>query len=319
MIEGNDPSAFGEKTRMSDSAWKILIVDDEPEIHTVTKLVMGHETILGKRLAFLSAMNGREAKEILTSNEDVAMILLDVVMTTDNDGLELAKWIRDDLNNKLVRIVLRTGNPGDAPEMTVITGYDINDYKEKAELTSKKLRTLIYTSLRNYRDLSVLERSRRGLERIVSSLAGLYICNSLEDFVGGVLEQIGSHLFVDGGAMYGVGSGIGGFREDDGKKFHIVAATGDFAGREADDLGGLLPENLRAVAAECTEEQGGMLVDDAYVRCMNVPHHGMAVLVLVGIGILTREDRDLLDIFVRNAALAIRNIASRTVQDGNCG
>ena len=229
---------------MNENVWKILIVDDEPEIHTVTKLVMSHETILGKKLNFLSAMNGDEARVILSENKDIAMVLLDVVMKTNNEGLGVAKWIREDLNNKLIRIVLRTGNPGDAPEMKVITGYEINDYKEKSELTSNKLRTLIYTSLRNYRDLTVLDHSRQGLERIVSSLSDLFAFSSLKDLLAGVMEQICSHLFLENGAVYGLCSGLSAFREVLSDDFQIIAATGDFKDKGTEILKELLPNGI---------------------------------------------------------------------------
>lgn len=64
-------------------------------------------------------------------NPDVAVCLLDVVMETEHAGLETANAIRSMLKNTFVRIVLRTGQPGQAPEETIIAEYDINDYKEK--------------------------------------------------------------------------------------------------------------------------------------------------------------------------------------------
>ena len=296
---------------MSNSKWKVLIVDDEPEVHTVTKLVMGQEEILGRGLEFLEALNGEEARKILIDNDDIALVLLDVVMSSDNDGLEVADWIRNDLNNHLVRIVLRTGNPGEAPEMQVITGYDINDYKEKSELTAKKLRTLFYTSLRSYRDLITLDQCRMGLVRVVSSLADMYIHPSLEDFTGGLLEQIASYLFLNKGAIYGISSGLSAIRDEEKESFHIVAATGDYADRKGMDLNEVLPDDIRELTRDCIEGTSMIRKGDLYIHCTRITDKGKALLVMLGVELLTPADMNLLNIFIENAGRAFGNLAAR--------
>jgi two-component system sensor histidine kinase ChiS len=152
-------------------SWKILIVDDEAEIHNITKLVLNDVTFDGKNLTFISAYSGAEAKIILDKNPDIALILLDVVMESDNAGLELVKYIRNVIGNLLVRIILRTGQPGQAPEDLVIVNYDINDYKTKTELTTRKLFTAIVTALRAFQTLIKLEESRQELAKIAAASA----------------------------------------------------------------------------------------------------------------------------------------------------
>lgn len=296
---------------MNEYTWKVLIVDDEPEIHTVTKLVLGKEIILGRKLEFLDAMNGEEAKNILSKETDIALILLDVVMSTDKEGLELARWIREDLKNNFVRIVLRTGNPGEAPEMEVITGYDINDYKEKSELTAGKLRSLFHTSLRNYRDLSTLERCRSGLARIITSLANLYKYPSLEEFTGGVLEQIDSCLFLKKGAMYGISSGLGAMDSTGVEDYRIVAGTGEYSETKGRQLSEVLSPELQELATTCRDPKSRLYRNDIFIQCMELPGNGTALLLLLGIEDLTPEDRELLDVFSKNTALAFRNLAER--------
>ncbi len=154
--------------------WKLLVVDDDEEIHSVTTLTLANFEFEGRRLEFLHADSGAEAREILARHPDIAMVLLDVIMETDDAGLEVARYIREELGNRFVRIVLRTGQPGQAPERRVITGYDINDYKEKTELTSTKLYTVVYTGLRAYRDMVDLDRTRSALEAKVAALERAY-------------------------------------------------------------------------------------------------------------------------------------------------
>jgi len=154
--------------------WHVLIVDDEPAVHEVTRLVLGSFRFEGRPLQFHHAHSGIEARKLLRETEDIAVLLLDVVMESDQAGLDVVKFVREELHNHFVRIVLRTGQPGQAPEHEVITNYDINDYKDKTELTAQKLRTMMYATLRAYRDVMQIERNRRGLERVISASAHIF-------------------------------------------------------------------------------------------------------------------------------------------------
>jgi signal transduction histidine kinase len=137
--------------------WKILIVDDENEIHQVTKLALDDFIFDHKKLMFLSAFSGLDARQVLRENPDIAVVLLDVIMETEDAGLALVKYIRETLQNRAVRIILRTGQPGQVPERQVIIDYDIDDYKTKTELTSQKLFTTVITALRSFKAYTALE------------------------------------------------------------------------------------------------------------------------------------------------------------------
>jgi CheY-like chemotaxis protein len=146
------------KTRPQiDGKYKILIVDDEPEVHNITKAVLKKFTFENKGLEFLCAYSGKEALEIMDSNDDIALILLDVVMETDDAGLKVAKIIRTDFNNITTRIILRTGQPGIAPIKDVILNYEIDDYKDKSELTSDKLFVTVVSALRSVRNIKKIQ------------------------------------------------------------------------------------------------------------------------------------------------------------------
>jgi len=130
--------------------WKILIVDDEAKVHTATDIALRKFVYENKYLKFISAYSAKEAKQLIQEHPDVAIILLDVIMETDDAGLEFVKYVREVLGNQLVRIILRTGQPGQVPEKSVIINYDINDYKTKTELTTTKLYTTVLTALRSF-------------------------------------------------------------------------------------------------------------------------------------------------------------------------
>ena len=157
--------------------WNVLIVDDAPEIHQVTKLALSHFQLNNKGLKFISAHSAAEAKSIMHEMDhcNIAVILLDVVMESDKAGLELANYVRKELNNKLTRIILRTGHPHDVPERKVVVEYDINDYKAKSDLTVERLYISLVTSLRAYDELIksrereiVLSHAKTQLEQAIS-------------------------------------------------------------------------------------------------------------------------------------------------------
>jgi len=169
--------------------WKVLIVDDEDSIHQVTHLLLDRFTYEGEPLLLMSAYSESEAKEILKENTDISVVLLDVVMGNDESGLNLVKYIRDDLKNHMIRIVLRTGQPGQAPEKKVIVEYDINDYKLKTELTADKIYVTMVTALRSYRDLMTLEEHKRTLERTIEATKKLYSNRNSKDFIEDINNQ----------------------------------------------------------------------------------------------------------------------------------
>ncbi|MFP4974674.1 HD domain-containing phosphohydrolase [Paenibacillus sp. CN-4] len=146
-----------EAGREAAEAWKVLVVDDHDEVHRVTRMVTADFSFQERPLSLLHAYSGEEAIRMVQLHPDLAVILLDVVMERDDSGLQVVRYIREELHNREVRIILRTGQPGEAPETRVITQYDINDYKEKTELTSQKLFTALIASLRNYRDLKTIQ------------------------------------------------------------------------------------------------------------------------------------------------------------------
>ncbi len=148
---------------------KVIIADDEPEVHSVTRFVLKDYRFQGKKIEFLSAYSGAEAKKLIEENPDASLILLDIVMEKDDAGLDVAEYIRESLHNNLIRIILRTGQPGMAPEEDVITRYDVNDYKEKTELTDRKFKTAMTMALRAYTDIMTIDSFRSLLEQEVQA------------------------------------------------------------------------------------------------------------------------------------------------------
>jgi len=172
-----------------ETPWKILIVDDEKIIHTVTELVLREFRFEQRGLMILSAYGELQARQLLNEHADIAVALVDIVMEEDNSGLNLIRWIREDRGNQAIRLILRTGQPGIAPEKDIIQRYEINDYKEKTELTDVKLITALTVAIRGYRDLIHLQRNQQGYERIVRGAGAFWEGSGRMAFLDEILFQ----------------------------------------------------------------------------------------------------------------------------------
>ena len=177
--------------------WKIAVIDDDQAVHEGTRFALSDYTLNGQTLEILSAYSAAEGRTLMREHPDIAAVLLDVIMETDAAGLDLVEYIRNEMKNETVRIILRTGQPGQAPERRVIVDYDINDYKAKTELTADKLFTSLTAALRSYQQLERMVQTRRGLEIIIDAASTLYDFKSMQRLAEGVLTQIASLLNVD--------------------------------------------------------------------------------------------------------------------------
>lgn len=178
-----------EYIEQESQTWKILIVDDEVDIHDVTIMALRKLTFDSKKLEFISAYSGVEAKEKIKEYPDIAIGIIDVVMEEDNAGLELVKFIREELGNENIRLILRTGNPGKAPEETVTMNYDINDYRGKTELTALSLRTMIITALRSYKAIYTIKGLNKEIDKTQKEL--IYSLSEIAEFRS---KETGHHV-----------------------------------------------------------------------------------------------------------------------------
>jgi signal transduction histidine kinase len=199
--------------------WKIAVIDDDPAVHDGTRFALSDFVLQGQRVDILSASSAAEGRELMMRHPDIAAVLLDVIMETDDAGLDLVDFIRNTLKNEAVRIILRTGQPGQAPERRIIVDYDINDYKSKTELTADKLFTTLTAALRSYQQLQRMVQTRRGLEIIIEAASALYDFKSVQRLAEGVLTQTASLLNCDCG-------GILVLRESGTDRVSVLAGSG---------------------------------------------------------------------------------------------
>jgi len=280
--------------------WRILIVDDDTDTHEVTRLVLSSVTYKDRPLELISAYSTKQAYEVLTVRRDIALVLLDVVMDTNDAGLVLVQRIRSELNNPLIRIVLRTGQPGHAPEERVIIDFDINDYIAKTELTKQRLFTTVITSLRAYEGLVTIERNRIGLNRILHGSSNLYELRSLQEFASGVLNQVNALLDLGAfGALCVSAPGPGRSRSE----LAVLAATEQYTVLADQNI---LPVNhpWQALIQQALREQTSLFTSDADALFVHASHGHEFVIVLTPPCPLADFQRDLLGIFCDRIAAA---------------
>ncbi len=286
--------------------WLVLIVDDEPEIHQVTRMVLADFEFEGKRIEWISAYSSSEARLRMRENPDIAVILLDVVMETDTSGLDFVKYVREELGNKSVRITLRTGQPGQAPERYVITEYDINDYKEKTELTAQKLYTSMVASIRTYRNIKVIENNKLGLEEIIKSSSRIFELQSMKKFTSAVLLQLISILHMDRNAIH---ANISSFTVTRGESDAvIVAATGDFANRVDCKLRDAVPPHIRSEIELAFERKESRFDSRSFVIYVRSKTGSENAIYMEGSKTLDEWDRYLIEIYCSNVSVAFENI-----------
>ncbi|EXI70728.1 MAG: Bacteriophytochrome cph2 [Candidatus Accumulibacter sp. SK-11] len=208
--------------------WLVLVADDDDGVHEVTRFALGTMSILGRPLALLHARSGAEALVVLRQQPDIAVILLDVVMESDDAGLQLVDAIRSDQSLANTRIILRTGQPGHAPETETISRYDINDYKTKAELSESRLFASLTMAIRSYDQLQRLDAHRRGLEMIVTASNQLNAKPGVRAFAEGLITQIAALVGVSADGLVCACAEKPG-QTTDGCEYQVIAAAGQFA------------------------------------------------------------------------------------------
>ena len=191
-----EPAANGEPIAAA-KRFKVLSVEDDPHYQASLVNSLKGITYEGAPIEVLTATSALEASYLLSSDNDICLVLLDVVMEDDDAGLRLVNVVRDVIGNAAIRIVLLTGQPGMAPQRDVMAQYDINEYWNKADLTGDKLSSVVASNLRTYRLVSDLQAARKGLQMLVDASRALTDKRDLKRFSNSVLEHIGKLISVD--------------------------------------------------------------------------------------------------------------------------
>jgi len=299
--------AVPAKVFPSRYVWKVLIVDDEEDIRTLTKINLKDFEFDGRKLLFLEADSAASAKKILSEHDDIALALIDVVMETDDAGLKLVEYIRNELNRHMIRLIIRTGQPGIAPERYIIDNFDIDDYKDKTELTIDKLYTTVRSAIKAYRELKAIDMNRAGLRKIIDASPEVYRISktSLSDFFDGILSQIIGLCHLNENALISTIDGM--VATINGEEVKIESGLGAFCHKDENR------SRIDNISQTCIDvilnkESANNLRQGSLVLPLTIDENTVGFVYLESNRALSPEDRNLIEVFTNQCANALETL-----------
>lgn len=283
-------------------AWTILVVDDEPEVHKVTQMALDNVVINGKNLKFVNAYSAAEAINVLKNTHDIAVAILDVVMETDDAGLLLIQTIRDTLKLSDMRIILRTGQPGHAPEEEVVINYEINDYVTKTELTRNRLLTSLCAAIRSYQQLKLIKDSKEFLKSLTVMNSRLIEQKSFVSFVR-MLVLLSVDLFKAKGP--GIFMLNGSDQRDDIDQFFIEYSNDDLFSFVGQSCREIIPTYDVDLIKECLKQERSIIEKDRLI--LYIPSKSCVGILVIYESREENSRHELVESFVSNMASDLDN------------
>lgn len=284
--------------------WRVMIIDDDDDVHSATTFALNNLEMQHRPLEFIHAYSAGHARELLKHEQDIAVILLDVVMEQEDAGLQLVRYIREELGITDVRIILRTGQPGYAPEIDAIRDFDINDYKTKSELTRIKLFTAVTAAIRSYEQIRAIGASRRGLDLIVRASTELMGLHGLQNFSAGVITQIAGLLSLKAEGLLCVQENM----HSHDPQLVIIAGAGNYTGhinKPVSDLG----DPRIAEALQLTLHERRNIYGESFTTLYFVGKSSREFAAFIDTGTPLNEiDQRLVEVFCSNISVGLDNV-----------
>ncbi|MDR3517814.1 MAG: EAL domain-containing protein [Azospirillaceae bacterium] len=282
-------------------SWKIAVIDDEPVVFEATRIALENTQFEGRSLTILYAGSAAQGRHLLESTPDIACVLLDVVMETAHAGLDLVREIRETMGNTAVRIILRTGQPGYAPTMDVIRRYDIDDYKEKSELTQLRLWTAVVCALRAYQQIVALQKNRQGLRMVIEASSNLMRQHGINEFASGVVTQIAAHLGLPPDGLLCVS------KLSDRSDAVIVGGAGKFREAVNCSLSSIRDDEVVAVITRALEQRHD-IAGPRDIALFIAGGDWCGVIYMRSCAAVHPFDRELLQLYCHNVSLGFENV-----------
>lgn len=290
----------------SQPVWRVLAVDDDIDFQRATAFALSELELLGGRIELIQAFSCREASALLAKHRDIALVLLDVVMETEDAGLRLIKSLREVVGNRETRVVMLTGEPGLAPAHDVMRDYDINDYWTKSELSAERLLTVLTAAVRGYAQLKALASARRGLQMIVESSNALFCSKNTRELSTKVLSEISSLLDLPTEGLVCVRADEGAAVEPNAR---VVGASGRFSDSLDANLEGV-PACVAAAVRQCLHTQQTLRLNDCCVLFFPRFQAGSDyACYLISPRVLDDTELELLKVFSASISRGLYNVA----------
>lgn len=291
-----------------NGSWKVLIVDDDNFIHKMIKEINKDIKFEDKSIEFYSAYTSEQAIDILEENKDIALVLLDVFLKQQDSGLVLAKYIREEIENIDTRIVLMTGKGCVALQEEVILSYDINGYENKTDLFSKKMNTVILSSLRSFRDINRIKNNRLAMEEVVESISKLYEINSIEEFLSSSLYHLSSVINQCKEVEFCGLNSFAAIRQGQTNIFRIIDGKGKYEKSIDNGIRETITESDLMKVNKIFNSGDYNFFDNYYISRYKSTAGNEAIIFIEIEGKIDHVDKELLDVFHKSISATFDNI-----------
>jgi len=306
--ESSEESLNSKSSKLKNKVWRILVIDDDESVHQVTRLVLSDAHIENRNLEIVSAYSSKHAQEILSEDDNFCMAFVDVVMETDHAGLELVEWIRNDLKNQAIRLVLRTGQAGTAPEAKVIKEFDINDYKEKTDFTAGKMTTTVYASIRAYRDIMTIQRSLDAFKKLITATHDLLKINQFKKFGSAALDHLLTLMEVDSSALYIARSQL---EFDESSTNLIIACTGKYVSESSSLEASDISVDVKAHIQKAFDNKQHYTTEEIFVGYYETSRNSASVLYIEFEDDAEHFKAHLAELFATNVTLILDSLSKQ--------
>lgn len=288
--------------------WKILIVDDDNFIHRMIKEINQDIKFEGKSIEFCSAYTSEQAINILRENKDVALVLLDVFLEQQNRSLKLAEYIREEMKNVDTRIVLMTDKGSINLQEEIILNYDINGYENKSDLFSKKMNTVILSSLRSFKDINRIKSNRAAMEQVVESISKLYETNSIDEFLSSSLYHLSSVINQCKEKKSCSTNSFAALRQGETNIFKLVSGKGKYAESINKKIRETVTESDLIKVNKIFNIGDHEFFDNCYISRYKSTAGNEAIIFIEIYGEIEHVDMELLDVFHKSISATFDNL-----------
>jgi diguanylate cyclase (GGDEF)-like protein len=295
-----------------DSHWRVLTVDDDGDFQDSIQFALMDAEVLGKPIHLERVNSFAEASTMLAKRNDFAVVLVDVVMETEDAGLRLINAVRDILGVSETRFILLTGQPGRAPIDRVMQEYDLSDYCLKADLMHRGLVNILTGAIRNYHNLVTLSVARKGLQLIIESSSRLQGMRKLQDIAVATLEEIAKLIEVPNEGLVCVKQtkDLGISAKGHSRGPITIGACGRLSGFINKTIFDLPIEPIREAVLKSIEQKKNIGTDEYQV--LYFPESASLAEFAVYVETqraLSDTERGLLQVFAANASKGFGNVA----------
>lgn len=127
--------------------FKILVVDDDETVHEVMSLALGNVCIAKRRIKILSAYAAYAGFQLLEQHADIALLITDIDLKSDDSGFQLIRRVRSDGRFVDLPILIRTGQVDCSFYESFMLKYNVSGLLMKSKTTCALLISSISSAL----------------------------------------------------------------------------------------------------------------------------------------------------------------------------